>query len=61
VQVTVTDDGRGAAAPRSANGGHGLVGMRERVGMFGGRLTAGPAEQGGYRVAATFPLAEAVR
>ena len=34
--------------------GHGLVGMRERVGLFGGRFTAGPRPGGGFRVAATF-------
>ena len=40
----MTDDGRGAVAP---TGGHGLVGMRERVGLFGGRLTTGNRAEGG--------------
>jgi signal transduction histidine kinase len=38
-------------------GGHGLIGMRERVAMFGGQLTAGPSESGGFRVAAELPVA----
>ena len=54
VTVTVDDDGRGAGA-RHFDPGFGLVGMRERVGMFGGRLDAGPRPGGGWRVRATFP------
>ncbi|MCP2343805.1 sensor histidine kinase [Actinomadura rupiterrae] len=38
--------------------GHGLVGMRERVAAFGGTLDTGPAPDGGWRVAAAFPLEE---
>jgi signal transduction histidine kinase len=55
VTVDVADDGRGAAAP-AASGGHGLVGMRERVAVHGGALDAGPSEAGGFRVAARFPV-----
>ena len=54
--VEVVDDGRGlAAAPRPAGtpGGHGLVGMRERVALFGGSFEAGPRPGGGFRVFAT--------
>jgi signal transduction histidine kinase len=58
VTVEVADDGRGAAMP-PAPGGHGLVGMRERVGVHGGELDAGPGPTGGFRVVATFPLGEA--
>lgn len=53
--LEVTDDGRGAAAD-SDGAGHGLVGMRERVAMIGGRFTAGPRPGGGFRVRAEVPL-----
>jgi signal transduction histidine kinase len=51
--VTVTDDGRG---PRALNGGHGLIGMRERVAVLGGRLDAGAGPRGGFCVRAWLPL-----
>ena len=57
VEVEVLDDGRGAAA-RSDGGGHGLVGMRERVAIWGGSLSAGPRSGGGYRVVAHLPYGE---
>ncbi|MEO3871906.1 histidine kinase [Nonomuraea sp. B12E4] len=56
--VRVTDDGRGAAAPKSLDG-HGLIGMRERVGMFGGTLAAGPGQGGGFEVLARLPMVKA--
>jgi len=37
-------------------GGHGLVGLRERVSLFGGQLDAGPTPDGGFVLAATLPL-----
>ncbi len=64
VSVEVTDDGRGGSANAGSRGGgtgHGLVGMRERVGLFGGRLVTGPRVEGGFRVAAHLPLGRAVR
>jgi signal transduction histidine kinase len=52
VEIEVVDDGRGGAA----NGqGHGLIGLRERVSVFGGTLDAGPREGGGFRVHAVLP------
>ena len=54
VTVVITDDGRGAEGPLT--GGHGLVGMRERVAVHGGRLDAGPGAAGGFSVTACFPL-----
>jgi signal transduction histidine kinase len=61
LDVEVSDDGpaAGAAVPppvRADSGGKGLVGMRERVMLFGGQLEAGPSPHGGYRVAARLPL-----
>jgi signal transduction histidine kinase len=61
LDLTVTDDGAGATTEPGTSDGHGLVGMRERVGMFGGRLAAGPRDGGGYRVTASFPMAETGR
>jgi signal transduction histidine kinase len=59
LEIEVTDDGRGAAAPLLSapdGGGHGLIGMKERVALFGGTLEAGPILTGGYRVLARMPL-----
>ncbi|TYB67186.1 sensor histidine kinase [Nonomuraea sp. PA05] len=56
--VRVTDNGRGAAAP-PGSGGHGLIGMRERVGMYGGAVSAAPRQGGGFEVLARLPMAKA--
>jgi signal transduction histidine kinase len=60
LDVLVHDDGVGESAEASVNGsGQGLIGMRERVVLLGGSLAAGPADGGGYTVAARFPLGAA--
>jgi signal transduction histidine kinase len=57
ITVFVDDDGPGQAAVGRPGGGHGLVGMSERLSTFGGSLEAGPRKPGpGWRVYATVPL-----
>jgi signal transduction histidine kinase len=57
VTVEVTDDGRGAATGLSAGGaGHGLIGMRERVEIYGGTFAAGPRDGSGFGVVAVLPI-----
>ena len=53
--VTVTDDGPRSAPPEASGGGHGLVGMHERVTMLGGTLATGPRPSGGFQVRAELP------
>lgn len=55
--ITVRDDGR-VGAQAGAGSGHGLIGMKERAALFGGSLTAGPVEGGGWSVAVHLPIAE---
>jgi signal transduction histidine kinase len=58
IDIEVTDSGTGSPPPTP--GGHGLVGMRERVALYGGTFEAGPVpESGGWRVRAGIPLAGA--
>jgi signal transduction histidine kinase len=55
VELTISDDGRGGGD--GGGSGHGLVGMRERVSVYGGELEAGPQADGGFRLRATLPIA----
>jgi signal transduction histidine kinase len=55
LSIEVSDDGRGQASAEA--GGHGLVGMRERVAVYGGRIEAGPRPQGhGFALRVELPL-----
>ncbi|MFV8129935.1 sensor histidine kinase [Streptomyces syringium] len=59
--LLVEDDGRGAQHELYEEGGadgmgHGMIGMRERVGMVGGTLDAGPRAGGGFRISVLLPI-----
>ncbi|WP_033259058.1 MULTISPECIES: sensor histidine kinase [Kitasatospora] len=60
LEVLVEDDGRGSTHEQLTGGtdglGHGLIGMRERVGMVSGSLDVGPRPGGGFRIRAVLPL-----
>ncbi|HEX8343202.1 MAG TPA: ATP-binding protein, partial [Actinoplanes sp.] len=61
VRVTVGDDGRPPGTPEKGvrGAGQGLLGMRERVAVFGGSLTVGPRPGGGFDLSATLPYTPA--
>jgi signal transduction histidine kinase len=55
LELSVLDDGRGAAAAPSDGAGQGLRGMVERAALHGGRLQAGPRHGGGFGVQVVLP------
>jgi signal transduction histidine kinase len=58
LELQIDDDGAGVDSDRSSGlqPGYGHLGMRERVGLFGGMLEVGPRPEGGFRVTASLPL-----
>ena len=54
LEIEVTDDGRGVAATQGEVG-HGLIGMKERAGLYGGTVLAAPRREGGFVVRASLP------
>jgi signal transduction histidine kinase len=57
LHIRITDDGRKRPAnPAGGSGGYGLVGMRERVELLGGRFEAGPSGYVGWSVEAWLPM-----
>jgi MYXO-CTERM domain-containing protein len=56
LRIEVSDDGSGAADLVGDGLGHGLVGVRERVKLYGGEMTAGAANGGGFRLTTSLPL-----
>jgi signal transduction histidine kinase len=59
LEVRVADRGGTASAHRLEGGGHGLVGMAERVRLYGGELRTGPRDGGGFEVVARIPAESA--
>jgi len=55
VRVSVEDDGAGPAEPAKSNGGFGLVGLRERLGLLGGELVVEAVPGKGFRVEGRIP------
>jgi signal transduction histidine kinase len=58
LRVEVTDTGGTPTPAARAGNGHGLIGLRERLAVYGGTLTAGQRPTGGYRVSAMIPLVD---
>jgi signal transduction histidine kinase len=54
--LTINDNGSGATATVGASTGHGLIGMRERIEMFGGELGTASSSLGGFTVRARLPI-----
>jgi len=56
IDIDVSDNGETAAGLGLPKSGHGLIGIRERAAMFGGRVAAGPRAEGGWRLEAHLPV-----
>jgi signal transduction histidine kinase len=58
LEISISDCGPARGRTATEAGGHGLVGVRERVRQYGGVLHAGPSPDGGFRLHATLPVPE---
>lgn len=58
VRIEVTDTGGASAAPDGPGGGRGLIGLRERLAVYGATLRAGELPTGGFQVRAVLPVEE---
>lgn len=56
LEIDVSDDGVAVPPVEPGPGSHGIVGMRERVGLFDGQMTSGPGRAGGWTVAVALPV-----
>ncbi|MGZ4355512.1 MAG: hypothetical protein ACXVRU_01730 [Gaiellaceae bacterium] len=59
LEIEIRDDGRGPAATDGR--GHGLVGIRERVKIYGGEMSAGTANGGGFVLRTRLPVSGEAR
>ena len=55
LELEIADDGAGTSRP-VPGGGHGLVGIRERVALYGGHLDAGRRPSGGFAIRVLLPI-----
>jgi signal transduction histidine kinase len=55
LEIEVTDTGAVRGSSPADGNGRGLIGLRERLAVYGGELTAGPTLAGGYRITARIP------
>ena len=58
VRIEVADSGGTSSEPAANGNGRGLIGLRERLAVYGGTLDAGRRITGGYRVRAVIPVGE---
>jgi signal transduction histidine kinase len=58
LEIDVIDSAPPRPEAERSSSGRGLIGMQERVAMFGGELVAGPGPSGGFEVRASMPLTQ---